>query len=89
MTSSNGTDLYMYRISGVISCNGEDGTTNVGGSSGGSVKLTTGTLNGKGRIEVNGGKGKQKKSLSNSTNITRLRIKQVFGIKAYFCKIQF
>ena len=47
----------MY-LSGVISCNGEDGTTNVGGSSGGSVKLTTGTLNGKGRIEVNGGKGK-------------------------------
>ena len=58
----------MYHISGVISCNGEDGTTNVGGSSGGSVKLTTGTLNGKGRIEVNGGKGKQKKLFLNITN---------------------
>ena len=53
--------LQLVYLSGVISCNGEDGTTNVGGSSGGSVKLTTGTLNGKGRIEVNGGKGRQKK----------------------------
>ena len=52
-----------YHLSGVISCNGEDGTSTVGGSSGGSVKLTTGTLNGKGRIEVNGGKGMDNKVL--------------------------
>ena len=42
---------------GKISCNGEGGTNRAGGASGGSVKLATGTLNGKGTIEVNGGKG--------------------------------
>ena len=44
-------------LSGLISCNGEDGTSNVGGASGGSIKLTTVTLNGKGIIKSNGGKG--------------------------------
>ena len=53
----------MYKLciilifSGVISCNGQDGTVNVGGASGGSIKLTTGELNGKGIIESKGGKG--------------------------------
>ena len=42
---------------GVISCNGEDGSVNVGGASGGSIKLTTSKLHGAGTIESNGGKG--------------------------------
>ena len=50
--------LYNYTyITGLISCNGQDGTINVGGASGGSIKLSTGTLNGKGIIKSNGGKG--------------------------------
>ena len=43
----------------MISCNGEDGTSRAGGASGGSIKLTMGTLNGKGTIETKGGKGTQ------------------------------
>ena len=47
----------IFIFSGVISCNGQDGTVNVGGASGGSIKLTTGELSGKGIIESKGGKG--------------------------------
>ena len=49
--------LYILFL-GVISCNGQDGTIHTGGASGGSIKLITGALNGKGRLETNGGKGK-------------------------------
>ena len=51
--------IYYTFITGLISCNGQDGTINVGGASGGSIKLSTGTLNGKGVIKSNGGKGRK------------------------------
>lgn len=44
-------------ISGIISCNGEDSKSGTGGASGGSVRLQTGALYGKGKLQVNGGKG--------------------------------
>ena len=40
-----------------ISCNGEDGKSETGGASGGSIKLQTGALYGKGKLQVNGGQG--------------------------------
>ena len=42
---------------GTISCNGEDGKSGTGGASGGSIKLQTGALYGKGKLQVNGGQG--------------------------------
>ena len=44
-------------FTGIISCNGDDGVSQNGGASGGSIKLTTGTLSGSGKIQANGGKG--------------------------------
>ncbi|KAH3816421.1 hypothetical protein DPMN_117937 [Dreissena polymorpha] len=44
-------------LTGVISCNGEAGTSQVGGASGGSVILKTAKFNGKGKITANGGAG--------------------------------
>ncbi|XP_053376792.1 adhesin BmaC autotransporter-like [Mercenaria mercenaria] len=44
-------------IDGVISCNGEDGTSLAGGASAGSIILNAHTFNGKGKISANGGKG--------------------------------
>lgn len=48
----------MYVLTGVISCSGEDGTSQAGGASGGSIILNAHTFNGKGKVMANGGAGK-------------------------------
>jgi len=45
-------------FSGVISCNGDAGTSQAGGASGGSIILNAQTFNGKGKVSANGGAGK-------------------------------
>jgi hypothetical protein len=45
-------------LTGIISCNGEDGRSKAGGASGGSIKLTTINFTGKGKLKANGGIGK-------------------------------
>jgi hypothetical protein len=54
-------DIAVFILSvpmqGTISCNGEDGKSETGGASGGSIKLQTGALYGKGKLQVNGGQG--------------------------------
>jgi len=42
---------------GVIRAHGEGGHSGMGGASGGSIILKTGTIYGAGKIQVNGGKG--------------------------------
>ncbi|WAR26294.1 hypothetical protein MAR_011998 [Mya arenaria] len=44
-------------VDGIISCNGQKGSSTVGGASGGSIILNTVNFNGKGKITANGGAG--------------------------------
>lgn len=57
---SAGGGALRLSIGGIMTLEGKvtaNGTTNLGGGSGGSIYLTVGTLNGAGRIAANGGQG--------------------------------